>query len=219
MPNWVYNNLSIAPTYEHKDNPEAIADVERLISQVGATYTIRAASYASGTFEVRDVEVTDPGLSFWNIVRPEGEDSKKYEESIGASGAMPFWYDWNVENWGTKWDASDVSQTFHEEGKVEYSFSTPWSAPLPALVALSAQYPRLEISLDWEEEQGFGGTFRFEEGEAYEIDYYDTPSCHREYVERGRECACDYEGPIFEDCPRDVDTSISPDELEIEAMV
>lgn len=217
MPNWVYNNLSIAPTHEHKDNPEAIADVERLISQVGAAYSTVQYDWHEKT--LKEVQVEEPIFSFWNIVRPEGEDLQKYEESIGASGAMPFWYDWNCENWGTKWDASDVSCTFHEEGKVEYSFSTPWAAPLPGLATLSAQYPRLEISLDWEEEQGFGGTFRFEEGEAYEIDYYDTPSCHREYVERGRECACDYEGPIFEDCPRDVDTSISPDELEIEAMV
>ena len=219
MPNWVYNNLSITdPSGKHTD------DVSRLMEQVGATYTVRAASYASGTFEVGDVEVTDPGFSFWNIVRPEGEDSKEYAESVGASGAMPFWYDWNCENWGTKWDASDVNVQDHAADHKQITFSTPWSPPLPVLVTLSEQYPNLHIELEWEEEQGYGGTFVFTNGEATETDAYDIPNSHAEHAERDRECVCDWDDDptnYYPDCPGYVpDTNRIPeDELEVEAML
>lgn len=40
------------------------------------------------------------------------------------------WYDWCIENWGTKWNAYDQST---EEGKtfVKFIFSTAWSMPKP----------------------------------------------------------------------------------------
>lgn len=219
MPNWVYNNLSITdPSGKHTD------DVTRLMAQVGATYTVRTASYASGTFEVIDVEVRDPGLSFWNIVRPEGEDSKKYEESIGASGAMPHWYDWNCENWGTKWDASDVNIQDHAADHKQITFSTPWSPPLPVLVTLSEQYPKLHIELEWEEEQGFGGTFVFTGGEATETDSYDIPDSHADHVARDRTCVCEWDDDgenFYPDCPGYIpdENKIAEDELEVEAML
>lgn len=219
MPNWVYNNLSITDP-----SGENTADVARLMEQVGATYTIRSASYASGTFEVKDVEVTDCGFSFWNIARPGDEELSEYNDSIGASGAMPTWYDWNCENWGTKWDASDVNIQDHGEDHKQITFSTPWSPPLPVLVTLSEQYPNLHIELEWEEEQGYGGTFVFTNGEATETEAYDTPNSHAEHDERGRECICEWEeNPehYYPDCPGYVpDTNLIPeDELEVEAML
>lgn len=219
MPNWVYNNLTIAP------DPEAggtIKDVADLVEQVGKSYTIKTRDWKSG--EMTDHTVEDPGFAFWNIVRPEGEDLEKYDGSLGASGAMPFWYDWNCDNWGTKWDASEVE--FHNYGPdhKNYKFSTPWSPPLPVLEALSAQHPNLHIELEWEEEQGFGGTFVFHNGTSEETSYYDAPSCHADYVERGREdeCPCTWNDDDYgyPDCPGHIDPTqlIADDELEVEAV-
>jgi hypothetical protein len=186
MPNWVYNNLTVSP------NPDAggtIKDVAALVEQVGKAYTVTATKW--DTNEKYEQKVEEP-FSFWNIVRPADEDLQKYDESLGAPGVSPFWYDWNCDNWGTKWDASDVEFTDHEPEHKQYRFSTPWAPPIPVLTTLSEQHPNLHIELEWEEEQGFGGTFVFREGNAHETLYYDVPNSHADFVERGREdeCAC-----------------------------
>jgi Ferredoxin-like domain in Api92-like protein len=218
MPNWVYNNLSITDP-----SGEYTADVARLVEQVGANYKTVASEWEAGSYTTKEVEVTNPVLSFWNIKRPEGEELEKWNASIGAGGAHPFWYDWSVDNWGVKWDASDVDRQDHADDHKQYTFSTPWSPPISVLVALSEQYPNLHIELEWEEEQGFGGTFVFTEGNATETEWYDIPSSHAEYEERGKTCSCDCypEDPPFTDCPEYVpeDARIPADELEVEALL
>lgn len=217
MPNWVYNNLTIAPNAEAGGT---IKDVADLVEQVGKAYTIKSRDWKSG--EISEHTVEEPEFSFWNIVRPEGEDLAKYDESLGTGGAMPFWYTWNNEHWGVKWDASDVDFTDHGPDHKQYKFSTPWAPPIPVLEALSEQHPNVHIELEWEEEQGFGGTFVFRGGEGVETESYDVPSSHADFVNRGREdeCACTWgeaDDYGFADCPtatpKEVDTEIAVENL------
>lgn len=217
MPNWVYNKVIVTNSDPLADGSE----IQRLVDQVGAEYWKGRSTYEDGKHEVKPCLVSEP-FSFWNVVRPEGEDLVKYEESLGASGC-PFWYDWNCDNWGTKWDACRANREEYPHG-VAYTFDTAWSPPLPMLVKLSEQFPGLHLTLEWEEEQGFGGTFEFDNGEASETDAYDVPSSHAEYVERGKECYCEGWGePQFTDCPvvetGEESTDFPKDELEIEVMV
>ena len=44
-----------------------------------------------------------------------------------------YWYDWNVENWGTKWGAYD----FERVSDTEIKFQTAWSAPHKIIEAIS----------------------------------------------------------------------------------
>jgi hypothetical protein len=220
MPNWVYNNLTISPDSEAGGT---IKDVAALVEQVSKPYTIKTTKLPEK--EIVDHTVEEP-FSFWNIVRPEGEDLEKYDGSISAGGSSPFWYDWNINNWGCKWDASDVEFSEYSPDHKQYTFSTPWGPPLEVLKSLSEQHPNLHIELEWEEEQGFGGTFVFRDGEATETNYYDIPSSHADYVERDREdqCVCtwiDDPESFYSDCPSAVknEQAISPDELEVEAMI
>lgn len=64
----------------------------------------------------------------------------------------PTWYEWRNEHWGTKWDAYG-----YDEGK-DYSitgdlrFMTAWEEPRPILQKLSEQYPSIEITHQWANE-------------------------------------------------------------------
>jgi hypothetical protein len=49
-----------------------------------------------------------------------------------APADKPNWYDWCVENWGTKWNSYDGNVT--EDG---ISFNTAWAPPTPVIVALA----------------------------------------------------------------------------------
>jgi hypothetical protein len=63
-----------------------------------------------------------------------------------------FWYDWNVNNWGTKWNASDsYFTTHHELNTLEIDFMTAWSPAEPIAHALAEKYPNAIIMLGYEE--------------------------------------------------------------------
>jgi hypothetical protein len=40
------------------------------------------------------------------------------------------WYDWNLVNWGTKWDASCVHVISKDSNTIKVSFDTAWSPPI-----------------------------------------------------------------------------------------
>lgn len=63
------------------------------------------------------------------------------------------WYDWNVEHWGTKWNAYSQSLESQWDGgdccEVEIRFDTAWAPPLPVIEALR----------EWPEVEWVGGNF------------------------------------------------------------
>ena len=51
---------------------------------------------------------------------------------MAAVGTMPAWWEWCIENWGTKWNAWDIEMTFQtneaeNESELVYQFNTAWS--------------------------------------------------------------------------------------------
>lgn len=63
------------------------------------------------------------------------------------------WYDWNVDRWGTKWDASDVevgepaiSQSDPDSCSVHIEFQTAWSMPGGIFSELIKRHPELEFA-------------------------------------------------------------------------
>lgn len=62
------------------------------------------------------------------------------------------WYEWNVRNWGTKWELGDDSRLRYEQPspyglELCYSLSSAWSPPIEALDKLAEQYPNITITL------------------------------------------------------------------------
>jgi hypothetical protein len=116
------------------------------------------------------------------------------------------WYDWNIRNWGVKWDASDVY--FEDwDGELVYDFETPWGAPFEVYQAMVAQYPSLKFTIRFLEEQGWGGEALGENGEFAVVNEWDIPGTHEERMEYIGYCWCeemrdDEAEYMYEDCPR-----------------
>lgn len=136
------------------------------------------------------------------------------------------WYQWNVANWGTKWDACEPYVAPRETGEaLVYEFRTAWSPPVPVFEQLSCQHPDLQVTHRFEEEQGWGGQLRIERGHVDVLDQWDIPDSHAEHQQRGRICVCDgveldsHAGYLYDDCVPDLvarlrgDLHLSADEL------
>jgi len=150
-------------------------------------------------------------ISFANIFIPKEMD--EYKKSLEEPGVSPYWYEWNCANWGTKWNACDVNLEQTEayatlDGKpvtlsLCYTFDTAWSPPSRVLewfVDFATQFDCL-LAWKYQEEQGWGGIVRVEDGEADE-ETWDIPSTHEESERILGYCWCDGEDdkPYF-DCP------------------
>lgn len=85
------------------------------------------------------------------------------------------WYDWNLANWGTKWDVCNPSvQTTDNE--ITLKFETAWSTPEPIFKKLAEQYPDLMIDIDYaDEDLGYNcGNYSYVDGEwGYVIGDYE----------------------------------------------
>jgi hypothetical protein len=92
------------------------------------------------------------------------------------------WYMWNVNNWGTKWDISDVYiDNSAEQDSISFSFSTAWAPPTEAFYTWAESDGRVEFKLDyWEPGCGFVGTSVYD-GDVYTEDYVDAQQDEVEY--------------------------------------
>jgi len=92
------------------------------------------------------------------VNRKLNEEEIKAAEEAGASS----WYDWCVNNWGTKWDVYSISE---ESPDNTFSFDTAWSPPMPAYEVLSERHPDVSIKVKYiDEGWGFAGVTIFEKG-------------------------------------------------------
>lgn len=88
------------------------------------------------------------------------------------------WYDWRLDKWGVKWEASDVSvedETSFQDEPTEnpdliVDFYTPWGPPSGVLQELTEQYPEARFYLRWSDEFGPGNGIGFLFAEAGLID-------------------------------------------------
>ena len=65
------------------------------------------------------------------------------------------WYDWNIKNWGTKWDFEIKEEIEIEENEINLQFDTAWAPPLEGLKNISLIYPKISFLLNYNE-QGMG---------------------------------------------------------------
>jgi hypothetical protein len=81
------------------------------------------------------------------------------------------WYDWSIDNWGTKWD---VSESYEDENGF-ICFDTAWSTPASLILHLSDKYTDLSFEVLYaDEDLGSNcGRYVFKNGDELEFEPYD----------------------------------------------
>ena len=131
MPNWCNNRLAVSTWSKVEDEAKAIKQIEefrdkaRLIEEDG----------------------TEASSLCMNNLYP----MPKELENTKSPSDKPNWYDWRIENWGTKWDVEGCLEHYDEE-YLEYTFESAWSPPTAFLEKVSKDFPLLRFVLKYEEE-------------------------------------------------------------------
>jgi hypothetical protein len=203
MPNWVYNHLTIDGSKE---------DIAKVKAQVGATVKTKY----KGADEVDEMLDREPIFSFMNILPPPEDKLDEYHAVHGyangeKTGDTEYnWYNFNVREWGTKWDARDVELLEDDETYLHYKFDTAWSPPTEVIAKLAEQNPNLNITLEYREEQGWGGEVNFNGSTTEVVKEWDIPDSHAEEIEVNNEYCwkCEnFDGDysdLYEDCPENL---------------
>lgn len=116
------------------------------------------------------------------------------------------WYDWNLKNWGTKWNScenqyDDIEVLSDKPDAIlqyDFSFQTAWSTPEPVITKLMLDNPELLIEVDYADEDLSNncGSFHMDEGN---VEWYDESG--------NMQFACDVWG-------YDIDEVLCDEELE-----
>lgn len=175
MPNWVSTAMSVTGSRE---------EVSRFIAGINDKNIIE--SYLPCPQELRDT------VSGWsNDEAEQAEREKKYEANIAKYGSKD-WYDWQYEQWGTKWGDCQthfepMTELSNGKWEVSFYFQTPWGTASVAFRKISAMFPTLRFVFEHDEEAGFfAGVEAMENGvvifdEAYEPCNYEGELDYEDY--------------------------------------
>jgi len=124
---------------------------------------------------MEDVKYTDLILSF-EAHLPTPDQSKFEDMDYNEQKDNPdYWYNWNIKNWGTKWDAGSTAFIGGYQRNTDgtstafYIFDTAWAPPEAWLVHVAPLYPTLSFKLEYREEgMGFSGILGLHRGNVVE---------------------------------------------------
>jgi hypothetical protein len=142
MPNWVSTTLSVKGSKE---------EVQRFVDGVKDSKIIE--SYVPCPEELH---ATVAGF----VGEDKAEEHRKQQEANIAKYGYKDWWDWQYDNWGTKWGDCDThlekpAEMSNGSWEVQGYFSTAWGPADTAFRKVSALFPTLTFLFDYDEEAGF----------------------------------------------------------------
>jgi hypothetical protein len=191
MPNWVYNGLTAQGPKE---------SITKLKEQMNTPFVDYIEANGDLAFGIKQIKYSNPIFSFRNIIAPtdleaykqqparadvDANDPNWWAKTLEVSAIDNSWYNWNIRNWGVKWDVAVSNDTEHPDTYMEetedewtasvyYNFETAWGIPDKALTTLSSQYPDLLFTLSYQEETGWGGELEILRGVIISQSEYDN---------------------------------------------
>jgi len=168
MPNWVENHITIEAdatvldeiqnkvrtTYTDEDgnqqerhliatNSIPMPDETRMLD--GTETNIRRFKDLDGNlvkvdqmtavtfYSMNDEELLGEGYTMETLT---GKELEELDEKYGAHD----WYNWNVNNYGTKWGDCETRMINRDKESLEYTFDTAWSPAYPMIEKIAIEY-------------------------------------------------------------------------------
>jgi hypothetical protein len=179
MPNWCSNEFAIVfvsegqkeqflRRLESRTSAHESFDFDVFVPMPSILRSLEISQGPKGFFvSFRDSDKTFRGGGSTGTPEQRYFDLDKYEiAELNDQHGTTSWYDWAIEHWGTKWNASSTIVDNEVSGtEVSMQFETAWSPPIPVAKAISEQFPGAEVTLNFLESGcDFGGCVRFVDG-------------------------------------------------------
>ena len=179
MPNWVITRIYITgPEDKIKEFEDKVIDLsedaektfsfhrilptpEELINTVSPNPRSETITIVNEKGELETVESYRMFVNEWEIKKAMAE-GKTPPEPIPCNNATPEmcdqlllkygrtnWYDWQLFNWGTKWDACE--SIYNQEDKI-LEFQTAWSCPSDIIQKMADMFPDLRFDGGYSDE-------------------------------------------------------------------
>ena len=203
MPNWCYNTLTIQGPKSEIDmikdrlNAPFTISVENFgmgdISANGFPMRIKEVTYSAPVFAFHNIHsYKDDGITDEEYASQpsrlgiDSDDPNWFAKEIEHAKTQKDWYNWNNSNWGTKWDVAVSDDDKYpnteliehksegEDQWLVYKYETAWSPAVTILTKLSNLVPNSLLTLEYEEETGWGGEYEIVRGEVKEILEYEN---------------------------------------------
>jgi hypothetical protein len=134
MPNWCTNYVDIK-----SDDLDALL---RLYSIIITSQ--EAKEHHDGFFNHLKPcprELLDNDLTTWGGSDDEIAAREAKKAAMKEKYGFESWYDWHVENWGTKWDIREFGFLEFDlaGGEIKLQFETAWCPPIPIFELLKSQ--------------------------------------------------------------------------------
>ena len=185
MPNWCSNTIVVNAADISKFK-QWLGDGKALLSKIAAT----------------PQPLVDTVAGWSGIVDEQKQREAQEQDNLLKYGSKN-WYDWNVANWGTKWDVdAEIDDYTSCDTEIIFSFASAWSPPTRAMQKLGELFPNISIRHSYlEEGVGFVGVLTVEDGVVMDICHDDSNT------DVWKQMAADEFG--WEPWPDDADTEVS----------
>jgi len=145
MPNWCFNTLTIDATTE---GGKVLAEAFRPKYKYEDSNNLYARPFQDLMPCPEELHIT-AGYS--------GDKEKQTElealyEANKAKHGYAHWYDWQIANWGTKWDARVEDYQDDNPKDVMVYFDTAWSPPTEFFKFFADKYPDARFENEYNEE-------------------------------------------------------------------
>ena len=143
MPNWCRNRITVYGDSDTTDKLEEIEEIFKSKTPFNEIY---------------------PMPDFKTIPNEKGELPKIEQHKNPKTGEVIFetynfpdgtnddrWYSWCVDNWDTKWEASEVEFECDDSEILTVTFDTAWSPPEGVMRKLREKFPELSFSCFYDE--------------------------------------------------------------------
>ena len=142
MPNWCRNRVTVFGKEEDISKiSEIFSDKKSIFAHIIKSPDWKRLPNEKGQFPQLEQMKNPKGEVMWETYNfPDGKNDDR-------------WYDWNIQNWGTKWDitADSVDMESYDSEQLEIEFSTAWRPPEPICKKLRQMFPHLSFSWFYDE--------------------------------------------------------------------
>lgn len=132
MPNWC-------------DNSVTITGPKKIIKEIEKT-GLKLSKFVPCPEELNDIIAGNAGNN-----KKEKMIFEQYQHLNAKKYGSKDWYEWNITNWGVKWDI-DPDLYVSEDKKtstIGANFQSAWSSPVKGFKALVTKYPQITLTLEY----------------------------------------------------------------------